>query len=327
MNPQVMLPIQNGVCGFQSVVSDIYFPYVVEQAKNQEAFFSAVASVTLGNLRISRTYVNSPFLGTRLATRGGQHSPGYYILMLVEEGELCLRGSRITVATAGDLVLLDPKNPFESEQKKMGTTLSVKIPAKLLKLHYSSTDDWCLRALPTRDGSPALLRALLTSLWDNFGTIRTVDNSNLEGAFIKLLGAALEDKNEIPSLKSHSMGILYRKILEIINRNLDRQDLGGDFVASQLGISKSYMFMVMNAAGTTLRKFILDRRLEESRKLLADPATIDRTISEIAFSFGFQDLSHFSKRFSEKYGRSPRAYRMCSVFISETHKEKVTITN
>jgi AraC-like DNA-binding protein len=43
--------------------------------------------------------------------------------------------------------------------------------------------------------------------------------------------------------------------------------------------------------------------------MLGDPALKTRTISEIAFSIGFQELSHFSRRFTQRFGRSPRAYR------------------
>jgi len=67
--------------------------------------------------------------------------------------------------------------------------------------------------------------------------------------------------------------------------------------------------MVMNAADTTLGRFVLDQRLQRAGQMLSDPGMRGRMISEIAFSLGFQDLSHFSRRFTAKFGRSPRAYR------------------
>ena len=67
--------------------------------------------------------------------------------------------------------------------------------------------------------------------------------------------------------------------------------------------------MVMNAADTTLGRFVIDQRLQRAGQILSDPGTRCRTISEIAFSLGFQELSHFSRRFTTKFGRSPRAYR------------------
>ena len=80
-------------------------------------------------------------------------------------------------------------------------------------------------------------------------------------------------------------------------------------IAAALGISRSYLFMVMNAADTTLGRFVLEQRLQRASQMLGDPGVQCRTISEIAFSLGFQDLSHFSRRFTARFGRSPRAYR------------------
>ena len=57
-------------------------------------------------------------------------------------------------------------------------------------------------------------------------------------------------------------------------------------------------------------RFILEQRLERSRAMLCDPAMNPRTISEIAFAIGFKDLSDFSRRFTERFGQSPRAYRV-----------------
>jgi transcriptional regulator GlxA family with amidase domain len=36
---------------------------------------------------------------------------------------------------------------------------------------------------------------------------------------------------------------------------------------------------------------------------------VDRTISEVAISAGFRDLSHFSRAYRERFGNSPREER------------------
>ena len=54
---------------------------------------------------------------------------------------------------------------------------------------------------------------------------------------------------------------------------------------------------------------ILRRRLEECAMQLRDPIWARRTITEIAFSWGFNNATHFARVFREKYGLSPRDYR------------------
>jgi AraC-like DNA-binding protein len=53
-------------------------------------------------------------------------------------------------------------------------------------------------------------------------------------------------------------------------------------------------------------KWLLQRRLEYSAVLLKNPAL---NVSQAAFDSGFEDLSHFSRAFKEKFGRSPANYR------------------
>ena len=53
-------------------------------------------------------------------------------------------------------------------------------------------------------------------------------------------------------------------------------------------------------------KWLLQKRLEYSAVLLKNPAL---NVSEIALDCGFEDLSHFSRAFKEKFGVSPAHYR------------------
>ena len=42
---------------------------------------------------------------------------------------------------------------------------------------------------------------------------------------------------------------------------------------------------------------------------LASPLHSHRTITEIAFAWGFNNSAHFNRLFKERYGLSARAYR------------------
>lgn len=58
--------------------------------------------------------------------------------------------------------------------------------------------------------------------------------------------------------------------------------------------------------GTSPGKWLLERRLERSASLLQSTGM---SVTEIMFECGFEDLSHFSRAFKEKFGRSPNTYR------------------
>jgi AraC-like DNA-binding protein len=58
---------------------------------------------------------------------------------------------------------------------------------------------------------------------------------------------------------------------------------------------------------TSPGRWLIHKRLEYSRNLLT---TSNKTVSEIAFVSGFENLSHFSRVFKNKYQLSPLQYRI-----------------
>lgn len=58
--------------------------------------------------------------------------------------------------------------------------------------------------------------------------------------------------------------------------------------------------------GNTPGKWLMQKRLERARMLLQHS---DKQVSDIAFSCGFENLSHFSRSFKEHFGASPAALR------------------
>ncbi|MFY0690056.1 MAG: helix-turn-helix transcriptional regulator [Cyclobacteriaceae bacterium] len=59
--------------------------------------------------------------------------------------------------------------------------------------------------------------------------------------------------------------------------------------------------------GRAPQEFIFDRRLEESKKLLA---TSELSIVDIALNSGFKTIGHYSRKFKEKYGIPPSQYKL-----------------
>ncbi|MCR5594243.1 MAG: AraC family transcriptional regulator [Lachnospiraceae bacterium] len=57
---------------------------------------------------------------------------------------------------------------------------------------------------------------------------------------------------------------------------------------------------------TSLHAYVTDIRLEYAKKLLSES---DQTVSEAAYKSGYNNLSHFAKAFTAKYGVNPRDYK------------------
>jgi AraC-like DNA-binding protein/ligand-binding sensor protein len=78
-------------------------------------------------------------------------------------------------------------------------------------------------------------------------------------------------------------------------------------VARELHVSTFYFCkMFKKATGLTFTEYLSRTRVERAKNLLLNPHL---SVSEIAYSVGFQSLTHFNRRFHEFTGKSPTHFR------------------
>jgi AraC-like DNA-binding protein len=94
-----------------------------------------------------------------------------------------------------------------------------------------------------------------------------------------------------------------------VEARLANPALDAEIVAAAAGVSVRYANAVLAQEGTSITRLIQTRRLARCRQALEDPLQGHRNISEIAYGWGFSDMSHFGRRFKAAFGSSPRDYR------------------
>jgi len=101
--------------------------------------------------------------------------------------------------------------------------------------------------------------------------------------------------------------ILSQRILKVVDDNLSNPDFSMEHFAREVGMSNTGLYRkVMELTGYSPNDFVRQVRLQRAANLLALRAG---NVSEIGYRVGFTSLSYFSKRFKEKFGMLPSAYR------------------
>lgn len=78
-------------------------------------------------------------------------------------------------------------------------------------------------------------------------------------------------------------------------------------VARTVGLTPGYLTTwVRKRTGKTVQEWIIERKLVEARKLLAES---DLPVSAVARAVGFTDPAYFSRMFAREVGMSPRRWR------------------
>jgi AraC-like DNA-binding protein len=108
---------------------------------------------------------------------------------------------------------------------------------------------------------------------------------------------------------SRSRSLSLSRVKAFVARHLAEPALDTAMVVCGTGLSARYINDLFQDADSALMRYVWQQRLERCRRDLRDPLQRGRSISEIAYGWGFGDLAHFSRAFRRRYGISPREFR------------------
>jgi AraC-like DNA-binding protein len=98
-------------------------------------------------------------------------------------------------------------------------------------------------------------------------------------------------------------------MLAFCRQHLHEAELKPQRVADRLGVSLRTLHSRFKTVGSTFGQWVLEERLKACAMSLRDESQRGVNISEIAYRWGFNDLSHFNKSFRARFGRTPAEWR------------------
>lgn len=122
-----------------------------------------------------------------------------------------------------------------------------------------------------------------------------------------LVTTATGDAREAAALQDS----LVVRVRAFIDDHLGDPALDPALIAAAHHVSVRHLYAQWSRAGqqAALAEWIMRRRLARARDRLADPDCRSLTITTVAHECGFADTAHFSRRFRQAYGISPRDWR------------------
>ncbi|MGH1338397.1 MAG: response regulator [Aureispira sp.] len=120
-----------------------------------------------------------------------------------------------------------------------------------------------------------------------------------------------ETKEEVAPAQESRMTVAQREKIETAQRvvleQLDNTEFSVDDLARALITSKRQLYRFMQLhTGLTPLKFINEIRLQEARRMLEQG--LCSTVKEVSYSIGFMSTRHFSKTYSNRFGKKPSEY-------------------
>lgn len=217
--------------------------------------------------------------------------------------------ARDCLLTPGCLTLLDPRLPYNGAFSGNSELLVWKLPRRELEARLGLTRAFVGHRLAPGDGFSAFLASYVSLVRDHVENIPLGGAGQIESQLLDLTASVFSNGLKRKRNFSRSKTLVRLNIKAAVEAHLAEPKIDMATLAAAAGVSVRYANSVLAEEQTSLSRFILDRRLERCRIALADPAQAHRSVSEIAYGWGFSDMTHFGRRFKKAYGVSPRDYR------------------
>jgi len=254
-----------------------------------------------GDLRFS-AFTVSPHEVVRLKSHIGRSSNAHYLVSRQRSGVTRMsQNDDVCELQPGDVGLVDGTRQFRLEYLQPVDRVVAVIPHSQLHSRAPWLDRRPLNRMAASSPLIELLRFYLerlagpdcTSPWEAAALTDNVCNIVRERSSVRQFAV-------LPTLD---------QMLIMLRRHLADPDLSPGMVAARLGVSVRTLHKRFQDADTTFGKWILENRLLACQRAFEDPRHAPFTISQIAYGWGFNDLSNFSKAFKARFGVSPTEYR------------------
>jgi AraC family transcriptional activator of tynA and feaB len=296
---------KRGARAFQTTLADLFSVDLALTATNDQPFVSQMLAYRSPRLHVARL----GFSAHRTFYAGSSRARASNLLVSIHrEGEVRVSQSdRDARIRPGDIFIIDPSRPFEIETGAIDT-YSIYLPRAQLQDLAPELESATARAISSASGSGAVFRALLEGVFAAAPGLEDTAADRLADSFPPVLAAAIAN---VPGGASPAqLKLSHRqRIRSFAREHLHDPDLDIDRIARGVNLSQRYVHELFCDQPTTLMRWIWAERIERCREDLARPALMGRPIGEIAYTWGFGDLAHFSRAFRERYGQPPRAFR------------------
>jgi AraC family transcriptional regulator, positive regulator of tynA and feaB len=209
-------------------------------------------------------------------------------------------GRRIEVMP-GDCLAYDVSCPHTIVSPSLTRHEVVIVPKEFLRERGFRTEKMAACKLSARAGTGRIAHEFMHAA---FGEAAKLSPNTAAGVAESLIDLLLLPLREADAMCDRvGPEAMYIRAQAFIREHLRDPDLCIDQISASLGCTKRYLHMLFSERGMTVSDYIWRARLQHCRQELE--AHAGKTITDVAFSWGFSSSSHFSRVFRKYFGIVP----------------------
>ncbi|MCB1661732.1 MAG: helix-turn-helix domain-containing protein [Pseudomonadales bacterium] len=244
------------------------------------------------------------------------HADDYLLYVPLSASVRINQDGHSTRVTPGTFAFVYSGKPFAGEVNSLSGSASdpyasvhARIPASLLRDRLPSLDRYPNQVYSVRPGASAIMVASIKTLLAEGDALSREQSSRLCQSLLDVVGLATEEAmlsaRQMAYIPPSMRALNLQKVKSFIDANLSNHRLNTLFIAEQCGISLRYLHACFNDSNWTVASWIKEQRLVKCRAALRSAEQRNKSVTEIAYEWGFNDSSHFSRAYKRRFGVSP----------------------
>ncbi|HEX2841682.1 helix-turn-helix domain-containing protein [Hyphomicrobium sp.] len=276
---------------------------------NTGAFSGSVGITTLPGLGLASFEVDAARVN-RSERYAARADCGDVLLCMQRMGETAIfQDGRETVLDGRGLFLIDPIRPFEIDLRTRSASVVVKVPRVMLEARLGNLAGLTARPVTSSSAIGTVTMGFLELLPEQAEALDDVAGLKVAEQLLDLAALTFTTGYPRGATLSSPKAVALLRLKATVERLLIEPGLKPERIAAETGISVRYANTLLAEENWSIERYMTERRLERCRHALEDAAQSHRSVGEIAFNWGFSDLSHFGRRFKARYGLTPTDYR------------------
>ena len=292
------------------------FSPLVSDPVDIRTFNGSIARTAIGEMTLAEVYSEAQTVRHSRAHVARTRSSLFFLHLQMEGESISRQDGREAFLKSGDFTLCDSTRQYEIIFPGANRMLVLGIPDAMLRRHIAGPEALVAIPMQAAGGVGGLLSRFLRNYWvECQQELEAAAAERVGVAILDLLGAAYAEVPRAQSDRS-SLSTAHRiRIINFIETHLHDPDLTPTHIAEACKMTPRYLHHLFSEQDETVARYILRRRLEACSRALVSTAQRGRTVTSIAFDYGFNSPTHFGRVFRAKFGMTPREYRLSSAGI------------
>ena len=277
--------------------------------QSRQAFQASCKYASIADLLLCKLSTSVPHRIIRTEAVVRQDERGYVKAVLQTKGcSIVEQSGRRALLHPGEWMVYDANQSYSVAIPDRAEMSIVMMPRGRILTRDFEFHRLVLRRLSGHRGLGKLIWSLISATFDQIPEIQSASSHDVADIVTQMIRLALDGfSNGCAPVDSKET--LRDRVKSYISCRLGDPELSITRLATVTGCTKRYLHMVFQQEGMTISDYIRKLRLEHCRRDLSNPAYARRSITDIAYSWGFNNSNHFSRCFRNEFGVSPRVSR------------------